>query len=135
MTKQKVIEGLKCHAGEDSCDECPYKSLHGVNSMTCPQHLALDALDLLKKQEPRVLTIEEISNDNIETAYFETKAGMLRGCVIEPNAICESYFYIVCGLNDDVYWRDSKGYNITWRCWTSRPTKEQMQDTPWKGDK
>lgn len=51
MTKQKVIEGLKCHAGEDSCDECPYKSLHGINNMTCPQHLALDALNLLEGQE------------------------------------------------------------------------------------
>ena len=51
MTKQKVIEGLKCHAREDSCDECPYKSLHGVNNMTCPQHLALDALNLFKEQE------------------------------------------------------------------------------------
>ena len=51
MTKQEVIEGLKCHAREDSCDECPYKSLHGVNNMTCPQHLALDALNLLKEQE------------------------------------------------------------------------------------
>ena len=51
MTKQEVIEGLKCHAGAGGCNECPYEKMHGVNNMTCPQHLALDALNLLKEQE------------------------------------------------------------------------------------
>lgn len=24
--------------------------------------------------------------------------------------------------------------NVKWRCWTSRPTPEQMRDTPWEGE-
>lgn len=130
MTKrEKIIHSLDCCSWGVKCSFCPYK-----DEPECKTVLMCDTLNLLKEQEPRVLTVEEISNNNIETAYFETKAGMLRGCIIEPSAICESYFYIICGLDDDVYWRNSIGYNITWRCWSSRPTPEQMRDTEWKED-
>ena len=51
MTKQKVIEGLKCHAGEGSCDECPYNGTFTIDSITCSQTLTFDAFNLLNKQE------------------------------------------------------------------------------------
>ena len=28
-------------------------------------------------------------------------------------------------------WLGLGAYNKTWRCWTSRPTDEQMEATPW----
>lgn len=60
MTKQEVILGLKCHAGTSGCSECPYNNMF---AMSCVQHLALDALDLLEEQkngvEPKISKEED----------------------------------------------------------------------------
>ena len=51
MTKQEVINGLKCHAGENGCAKCPYNNMFAIHGLTCVQYLALDAIDLLEEQE------------------------------------------------------------------------------------
>lgn len=30
--------------------------------------------------------------------------------------------------------RDLATYGVTWRCWTARPTEEQMRETKWGGE-
>lgn len=52
MTKQEVIDGLKCHAGAGGCSECPYDKMFAIANRTCVEHLALDAINLLEEQEP-----------------------------------------------------------------------------------
>lgn len=57
MTKQeKVIIGLKCHSrnfNEYGCVNCPYNDFSGRETgLICAQYLTLDALTLLKEQEP-----------------------------------------------------------------------------------
>lgn len=54
--REKVIKGLECHA-EVNCAECPYRD----GWRTCPfgETLLADALELLKEQEARELTIDE----------------------------------------------------------------------------
>jgi hypothetical protein len=48
----KVINGLECCANEISCiEKCPYNEL-GDSWHDCVPHLAADALELLKAQEP-----------------------------------------------------------------------------------
>lgn len=97
-------------------------------------YLMRKAHDMLKAQIPRVMTADEIKSDYVEIFYFETRAGMLRGCVKElSNLSGSSIVYLVCGLDDDIYWRALDGYGITWRAWTRRPSFEQMANTPWEG--
>ena len=120
MTKAKQNEiavGLSEHSrtGGD-CYGCPYK-----NVAFCHHKLCEDALELLKAQEPRLLTKEDFS-DNENADY--------RGAL--PAWIEHKY--------EDVY--GGSGYWGSWnvdefdiydqiRPWTSRPTDEQREATPW----
>lgn len=110
MTEQEerdwVIEGLECVAET-------YKFyLHD---------LAIKAIDLLKAQEPRVMTLEEydawtdLPFTERDPVFHEerTKRGSVT-CWVNT-AVCSLREY---GKND--------------RCWTSRPTEEQMEAVKWE---
>lgn len=50
---EKVIKGLNCCSGSDSCaNSCPYYDNCG-NNYSCTSNLAKDALALLKEQETK----------------------------------------------------------------------------------
>lgn len=51
MTKQEVIDRLKCHAGPCGCSECPYDKMFAIANRTCVEHLTLDVLNLIEEQE------------------------------------------------------------------------------------
>ena len=87
---------------------------------------------LLKEQEPRVLTFEEmdsLANKREETVvYLERRwdtniygaiAGHCNGVL--PNLSC-------IGTMRNVI----QQYNQTWRCWSSKPTDEQREAVPWQ---
>lgn len=94
---------------------------------------------LLKEQEPRVMTFGEVkSHYNLPAAFFDDLD------------IQEDYYQDIQPLYFefpnpspwDVHWRSSNQvrtyldewedrYNKTWRCWTSRPTDEKREATPW----
>lgn len=66
--RKKTIKGLECCLVSDEdwfyhCDECPYRATEDerkVIDLRCHlEELRSDALELLKEQEPRVLTLEE----------------------------------------------------------------------------
>lgn len=66
MTKrEKVIKGLKCCAyAQVECfcpEDCPYHE-YDTEDQDCIVVLHNNALDLLKAQEPRVMTLEEAKN-------------------------------------------------------------------------
>ena len=105
---------------------------------------AVDALDLAIKaveiQEPRVMTLEELAFYD-SGIYVETHNGCPEGLTDELwsaliHLYCvsqngESGYVSFINWNADVYDFDAKGYNVDFRCWTSRPTEEQMEVTPW----
>ena len=56
--REDVIQGLMCHSDESdvyACDKCPY-----YGNRYCGEVLSKDALALLKAQEPRLMTLEEV---------------------------------------------------------------------------
>ena len=79
----KGIRGLECCSTYDdysrkSCKECPYNEPDGKRS--CKLHqMRVDALSILKAQEPRVMTLEEVKSIPydadiwIETEYYVGK--------------------------------------------------------------
>lgn len=139
--REKVIRGLECHAtkGFVACQDCPYypdeliyEDDDDMEGTICEEKLAADAIALLKEQGPRVLAYPEIvSFDGV--VWIETI-----GAQNVVRAICNGYVVThdllafsaksgsPVGMVDDYYKR--------WRCWTSRPTPEQMRDTPWEGE-
>jgi hypothetical protein len=97
------------------------------------------AIALLKAQEPRVLKIKEMAF--LEIAVFIETNGDLEGkgtdlflaipyiYAVSQNMLC-GYIAFVDG-NTDVYDLQAIDYGKLWRCWTSRPTDEQREATPW----
>ena len=122
MTEQekleKVIKGLGCCMGEGQsygmCDDCPYTT----GKMVCNLGtLHQDALELLKAQEPRVLTLDE----------YKVRALTQR---------CDK-------LPVWIEWRDGgygwaipqrayEGYGTRWRAWTDRTTDAQREAVKWE---
>ena len=129
---ERVLDGLDwCDHMTDYCceSECPY---HGDY---CLARLHKDAIDLLKAQEPRVMTLEELKNKIGEPIYFEShgtymgKDGFwILPALFTPNGLMRyvhplSSRYSELGLDC---------YGKIWRCWTSRPTDEQRKAVKWE---
>lgn len=142
--QERVLHGLNSCGFYDGipniCEvtECPYRD----DKCGCVHELAHDAglliSELLKAQEPRVLTLEELSKlQEDDVAYVEIKP------IPDMTCISVELIRFVEEVQDPATWielhtTDSVGFFETrkstepnWRCWTSRPTQEQMEATPW----
>ena len=128
--REKVIKGLNdihavaCGLGDDEC----YLNSIGIKQL---QTLINDATELLKAQEPRVMTLEEVNTAAGRDVWLELSGNIAEDVMIAttiegcgPKGICtryESLNYVGYGI---------KPYG--WRCWTSRPTDEQREAIPWE---
>ena len=156
IDREKVIKGLECHkramCGEVdehglACNTCPYKDMESTCHTTTERQLIGDALDLLKAQEPRVLTLEEViahyslppvfvddlgaqedCYEDIQPLYFEFSHDSEAPCYVHSWYVhWRGHAQVARHLDE---WKHS--YNKKWRCWTSRPTDEQREATPWE---
>lgn len=127
--REKVIRGLKACAedvGTLHCRECPY------SGMPCITPLLRDALSLLKEQEPRVMTLEELQA--IETPWNRNTPPYL---FVEKRSPTEGRWMSWGFMHDCVILSGTMGvqnYGSKWRAWNLQPTPEQMRDTPWEGE-
>lgn len=126
---KKVMDGLECcilHDPDDHarCSKCPYDG-------NCVNRLKMDALELLKAQEPRVLTLEEVKSLQYGHALIETnKKDPIRW--LDALLFCKNI-----NFSFDFITLEGRArllgveYNKEWRCWSARPTEEQRKATPW----
>ena len=136
MDREKVIRAIECCTNKvciytDTEKECPYWEMCDKYFEDCTTALAKDALALLKAQEPRVMTLEELADwhkkpeSEREPIYVE----YLPNSGLGTSKWTIEYF----GFNPNLYPNKNSGYYGKWlRCWTSRPTLEQMEATPWQ---
>jgi hypothetical protein len=130
MTKAEqewsLIEALEYCKGKrllnKCCAGCPYA---GVGC-------AIDvAISKLNAQEPRVMTLDEVKMLDSDYYYLES----MRSPGKELREIVGAYG-LTCVTWPSITWArqtmGDSGYAKTWRCWTSRPTDEQREATPWK---
>lgn len=93
-----------------------------------------DGTKLLKEQEPRVMTLDEINGMEWDYCYVEDEVimdktqRMMFGehrihCITWPSIASYKMFY------------GEDGYGKRWRCWTSKPTAEQREATLWEPPK
>ena len=99
----------------------------------------VDALDLaieaVKAQQPRLLTLDEIHDSMV--VWLEAGTKLLKivdddGVVLaiggseRMGAKCFLTVWDVstAAMNDE--------YNVTWRAWSQRPTRKQKEGTPWR---
>ena len=125
---EKVIKGLeKCKRYE--CDDCTEKGATKA-PWDCPAYddFVDSAIALLKAQEPRLLTIEEITGDG--ECWFE---GINGACGYADCYMCTGSKEVevnrISMKPEYVSWDDFKK---KWRCWSYRPTDEQRKAVKWE---
>ena len=124
MNMEKIIKGLYLISLDTR--------LKGFMTYWGSYHdVVTDAIKLLKAQEPRVLTLEELSD--WDGAVMVEYTGTFN------NPMFEWLLYQV-QHNQDVMFSnhnrsnivfDANDYGKGWRCWTSRPTDEQRKAVTW----
>lgn len=133
--REKVMKALKCRVTDPvvECGNCPYNDATDDWRQRCDFHrLCADALYLLKEQEPRVMTLEELQA--IETPWNRNTPPYLW---MENRSGRDNRWYPVWDIRECVGMIGTRGiqnYGVVWRIWSCRPSPEQMRDTPWKGD-
>ena len=103
-----------------------------ANEYAFDKRLKTDALALLKAQEPRVMTLEEVQSCE-NAMWIELLGGKLSGKGFYAFVLDRMKNGILEISTRAAYLRyNSKDYNAKWRCWTSRPTDEQMEAVKWE---
>lgn len=134
--REKVMKGLECCAFGD-CSPCPYTETR------CQEHLCGDAFDLLKEQEARVLSWEEVKKSGSAYRCVEIYSPQVRRlaliyCIVRQSETIPELYYLL--EDSGVSWcRAEAEYNrgcwqgtvSGWRCWTARPTEEQRMEVKW----
>jgi hypothetical protein len=90
------------------------------------QNTASEAAELLKAQEPRVMTLEEAKNS--EFCFCESGSVFACHMFVDP---ADGFATIQQFGRPDIL-IDSNEYGISFRCWTSRPTDEQREKVKWE---
>lgn len=138
--REKVIKGFtRCDGAAIQLGHCPEDCPYLAESERADQCLAklhADAMELLKAQEPHVMTITEALD--AEVAWLEQYADPADGVepIIRPVII--RYYengYWQCLVEQDESADLSlflDGFGTEFRFWTSRPTDEQRSGTPWR---
>ena len=113
--RRKVIQVLTCAANH--ADE-------GMISLSADE--VREIVALLKAQMPRVMTLEEVTHSE-DWLWYERR-NVYQGWVKMNDCDGEWIDWEDCTIDRLVF------YGSQWRCWTSRPTPEQMASTPWEVD-
>lgn len=136
--REKVIKGLECCNSPNRHVDCPYDGARHYNS--CTYRLLSDALALLREQEPRLMTLEEVIKHYSLPPVFVDDLGAQEDYLED---IAPLYFDFPEADSFAVHWRGyhsvrkylddwKASYGEKWRCWTGRPTDEQREAVKWK---
>lgn len=100
-----------------------------------------DALSLLKEQEPRVMTLDEVlTGEDFMWAEIYTP-NKWSWCVIYAKISPVVSNDEIVKIEEDcgTAWTKNKSeygkrgfLDGGWRCWSARPSEQQMRDTPWE---
>lgn len=125
--REKVIAGFEDSLANNGCG-----FMDGIGELFAVSGEDLqNAITLLKAQEQRVMTLEELvawqkqpimARDPI---YVEYREGKGFGA---PHWAMDNFGFNVASCRDNYR---AGVYGILLRCWTSRPTDEQREATPW----
>ena len=136
--REKVIKAIEiCYTLGHNCTECPL-----LPEDDCNDKLMHDALFLLKAQEPRVLTADELKeylmiNDSGLLSHDQWRELSQRAPLYmefrEPDEYQVNWRTVERmrpWAMESMFWEK---YKIDRRCWTSRPTEEQRKAVEWNG--
>jgi len=101
------------------------------NNMPGIEKTTKSAIELLKGQEPMVMTLEEVKAFGWDYCYLEEER--LTGK--EYRSVCGDYALTCitwpCIASMRIQYGDDS-YGTKWRCWSAKPTDEQRQAVKWE---
>lgn len=126
MTREDVISWLE-HLSDDARSKADSLVPTNIEIACCV------AIDALKAQEPRVMTLEEVLATEVVYAEDIDKAEIIPVLVSRRShdRIVLVRAHLMGGPSHVIYPLISE-YGKRWRCWTSRPTDAQREATPWQ---
>lgn len=128
-TREDIIEALE-YLVSPVCTETQFDYCDEIRA----------AIALLKEQEPRVLEYYEIEKNLLVWLEDNNKEDVIPALFLQYNGWTAEFAvqapdkYVDTIIRSAKVVSDERTYGITWRAWTSRPTPEQMRDTPWEGE-
>ena len=129
---EKVIKAWECcNPFNRRCFKCPYDADCFHDSF---DRVAIaDMVILLKERQPRLLTLEEVKQAEVVWNEWTSVDGFVE-CMMFDRVDADGDYRFTEKLGSQIYFEPSE-YNESWRCWSARPTAEQMQETGWDGEK
>ena len=132
--REMVIKSLDECLKTPRCQDCPWDSCERADcaSANMPYDLVYAALEMLKEQEARVMTLDEVKQAKGRDVWLELSgniaedvltAATIEGC--GTGGICTRY--------ESLSYVQYRVKPYGWRCWTSRPTDEQREAVKWDG--
>ena len=95
-----------------------------------------NALALLKEQEPKLLTLRDLLDDckaAYEVVWLEMTNGTITPHQVYSNGPDSPYAHIM-SFGGSTYALRKDEYGKTWRCWSQKPTVDQMDQTAWEAE-
>ena len=85
----------------------------------------------IKNRTPRVLTLEEVKQADVVWNEWGSVDGHV-ACMLFYRMDRDGDLMLIERSGATIYFSPSE-YNESWRCWSARPTEEQMEQTRWDG--
>ena len=119
----KIINALEnCVHYSGDCVNCEY-----LKHTACKTCLMIDALAVLKEQEPRVMTRLEIEQSEGRVVWFEDDQFNSYALVDGIDQRNSWVWLSIVGNMGLQQRRDFENYGKRWRCLTKRPTEDQRK--------
>lgn len=129
--REKVIRGLECCMSESLCYKCPYKSKDECENGKYYYSKSIeDAIALLREQEARVMTADEVQPDELVWIEVPQSDEIWPALLRRSDWFDDPPTWEMCGYALAAYY-PHEGYGRDWRCWTDRPTDEQREAVKW----
>ncbi len=141
--RDRILNGLAAclpeteEDAEIGCEGCDYGCCK-ADAVSVPMAMLEDIRALLKAQRARVMTLDLPPSEwEDKVIWLEIKGKKPIPCLFRK--CCDRMMF---GRYERIMSFDAIGsskeggyflrnYGVNWRCWTSRPTVEQMEATPW----
>lgn len=136
--REKVIEGLNdihavaCGLGDDEC----YLNSIGIKQL---QTLINDATELLRAQEPQVLTVEAVRRLtripiwlDVKSTHKDLYRGWVLAYMVQKGMGITGERLGMTEPSGRMHWYKLDDYGRTWRVWNSVPTDEQREAVKWE---
>ena len=135
ISRDEYMAGLQSEVQKNGLLDAVKKRLDEINHVALTlnyanwglvQEMSVEIIDLLKAQEPRVMTTDEIGTwvmiDRVDRAPIVVE---VRDRFITWIVGDEYYDLPECNLSSEFYGK-------TWRCWTTKPDEKVRAETPWE---